>query len=109
MHSILLILALLFGSYSPKTAAECTKLIDVIGEAAQNNGFVLPVEREHAIILYNLRIISFKVLNSDSRFYVEDRNQPLVRLFTTKNGCADLQWMIPRDFLVLMGIKRTLT
>jgi len=105
--SKLLLTAILCVS-SLNSHSECTKLVDVIGLAAQNNGFVFPLERENVVLLHYLRIIPFEVLNSDARFYVEDRNEPLVRLFTLKNGCADLQWMIPRDFLILIGVKRTL-
>lgn len=92
--------------FSQSSHSECTKLIDVIGIAAQNNGIVMPLEREHAVFLHYLRIVPFEVVNSDAKFYIEDRSEPMVRLFTMKNGCADLQWMIPRDFLALMGFKR---
>lgn len=104
-----LLLTAILCFFSLKSHSECTKLIDVIGVAAQNNGYVFPLERENVVILHYLRVVPFEVLNSDARFYVEDRNEPLIRLFTTKKGCADLQWMIPRDFLILIGIKRTLT
>ena len=105
--SKLLLTAFLFFS-SLSSHSECTKLIDVIGVAAQNNGLVFPLERENVVILHYLRIIPFEVINSPAKYYVEDRGREYVRVFTIKNGCADLQWMIPRDFLILIGIKRTL-
>lgn len=109
MNRSSLLLVTLLTLFSLNSHSECTKLVDVINLAAQNNGLVFPIDREHVIKLYHLRIIPFEVLNSDAHFYIEDRNQPLVRLFTTENGCTSLQWMIPRDFLPLIGIQRTLT
>jgi len=105
MKTKIIALTLLLTSFSVDSRSECTQLIDVIGLAAQNNGIVFPIEREHAIFLHYLRIIPFEVINSNSRYYMEDRGEPMVRLFTMKNGCTELQWMIPRDFLALMGFK----
>jgi hypothetical protein len=107
MYRSLLLITIIISYISAATADECTKLIDVIGIAAQNNGLVMPIEREHAIFLHHLRIVPFEIINSDAKFYIEDRGEPMVRLFTMKNGCTGLQWMIPRDFLVLMGLRGT--
>lgn len=107
MNRSILILTVFLSYFSVATAAECTRLIDVIGIAAQNNGMVMPIEREHAIFLHYLRIIPFEVLNSNAKFYIEDRGEPMVRLFTMEDDCAKLQWMIPRDFLALMGLRST--
>lgn len=105
MNVYSLLLTVFFLFFSVNSHSECTKLIDVIGIAAQNNGIVFPLEREHAVFLHYLRVVPFEVLNSQAKFYIEDRGEPMVRLFTTEKGCAALQWMIPRDFLPLMGIK----
>lgn len=107
MYRSLLLITAFTSYFGAATADECTKLIDVIGIAAQNNGLVMPLEREHAVFLYYLKIVPFEVINSDAKFYIEDRGEPMVRLFTMESGCAKLQWMIPRDFLALMGIKST--
>ena len=107
MYRSLLLITAFTSYFGAANAAECTKLIDVIGIAAQNNGLVMPLEREHAVFLYYLKIVPFEVINSDAKFYIEDRGEPMVRLFTMENGCAKLQWMIPRDFLALMGLRGT--
>lgn len=84
--------------------SQCVSLVSIIEEAQQNHGVVAPVDREMLIKLVQLRVLPPEVLERMDSFYVEIReNQPLVRLFNTKNLCADRQWMIPRDFLMLLG------
>jgi len=109
MNRLVFIFFITFTPINTVFAEECTKLIDVIGIAAQNNGIVFPLDREQAVILHYLRIIPFEIINSDAKYYIEDRGEPLVKLFTMRNGCAGLQWMIPKDFLLLIGIRRTST
>lgn len=105
MKYIVLILSFVF-SFSLK-AEECTSFIDVISGAMENNGMVHPIDRDHARVLYHIGIIPLELYNNTNiKFYVEDRNEPLVRLFTMKNECAGIQWMISRDFLILMGIQK---
>lgn len=100
------ILALTLILLSTNSAADCVTLTEIIETAQQAHGFVAPVSREDVIKLTQLRVLPKKVLGIADHIYVEIlEGSPMVRLFSMKRGCADLQWMLPRDFLILLGWK----
>lgn len=102
MKKILLITLLLAAL---PAQSDCTKLVQIVETARVHGGIVFPLEREHIIKLTQAKILPPEVRGMTDEFYIEDRNKPLVRLFHMKDYCADLQWMMPRDFLALLGIR----
>lgn len=102
MHKILLI-SLLLAAISARS--DCTNLVQIVETARINGGIVFPLDREHIIKLTQAKILPPEARDMNNEFFVEDRNKPFVRVFHMKEHCADLQWMISRDFLALLGIR----
>lgn len=102
MHKILLF-TLIIAAFPARS--DCTKLVQIVETARIHGGIVFPLEREHVIKLTQAKILPPEARGMTDEFFVEDRNKPFVRVFHMKDYCADLQWMIPRDFLALLGIR----
>jgi hypothetical protein len=84
----------------------CTSLTQVVEDAQKNNGVVFPIEYEKVRMMVQIKLLPESILPYANSVYGEDRAQPLFRIFTMKSGCAHKQIMIPRDFLILLGIRQ---
>jgi hypothetical protein len=106
-RSVISSFCLMFSFYcSAEQSKTCVSLTQVVEEAQKNNGVVFPIEYEKVRIMVQIKLLPESVLPYANSVYAEDRAQPLFRIFTMKSGCADTQWMMPRDFLVLLGIRQ---
>jgi len=84
----------------------CFSLTQVVEESQKNNGVVFPIEYEKVRMMVQIKLLPASILSYANSIYAEDRGQPSFRIFTMKSGCAHQQIMIPRDFLILLGIRQ---
>lgn len=97
-----LLLCLSFSSFAEDD--ECYTLVKIIELTQETDGIVYPLESYHVRVLSKIGFLPKDALNNSESFYVQDSGGPVFRVFNMKNGCADRQWMVPQEFLLLLGL-----